>query len=165
MYPNCWSRILRFFRLDFFQSYWNSVREEFEFLIIIIGKILLLSYARWNHHKSFELSAPLTFWVPDIFQAWNQNLIMKYGLPDQFLCKEISRFIQQKVEKLQFWIKTLRKRPTTIFFKNARKFWSLKGNICKYSWLKWIKAINRSNMHRIIKVMLKLWHQRSAVHC
>ena len=41
----------------------------------------------------------------------------------------------------------------------------LKGNICKYSSLKWIKAINRSNMHRIIKVMLKLWHQRSAVHC
>ena len=38
---------------------------------------------RWNHHKSFEhrAAAPLTFWVPDIFQAWNQNLIMKYGPP------------------------------------------------------------------------------------
>ena len=31
-------------------------------------------YARWNHHKSFEpqVAAPLTFWVPDTFQAWNQ---------------------------------------------------------------------------------------------
>ena len=37
-------------------------------------------YARWNHHKSFEhrVAAPLTFWVPDIFQAWNQNFITKY---------------------------------------------------------------------------------------
>ena len=39
-----------------------------------------LYYARWNHHKSFEhrVTAPLTFWVPDIFQVWNQNLTIKY---------------------------------------------------------------------------------------
>ena len=28
---------------------------------------LIPFYARWNHHKSFELRAPLTFWGPDIF--------------------------------------------------------------------------------------------------
>ena len=38
--------------------------------------------ARWNHHKSFELkiAAPLPFWVLDIFQAWNQNLIDHFWL-------------------------------------------------------------------------------------
>ena len=39
-------------------------------------------YARWNLHKSFELQvdAPLTFWVSNIFQAWNQNLIWNIDL-------------------------------------------------------------------------------------
>ena len=32
-----------------------------------------------------ELQAPLTFEVPDIFQTWNRNLIMKYGPSNQFL--------------------------------------------------------------------------------
>ena len=41
-------------------------------------------YTRWNHHKSCEhrAAAPLTFWVPDIFQAWNQNFIIKYWPSD-----------------------------------------------------------------------------------
>ena len=43
-------------------------------------------YARWNLHKSFELQvdAPLSFWVPNIFQAWKQNLIKKYWPSDLF---------------------------------------------------------------------------------
>ena len=56
-------------------------------LEILRDFIIFPYYMRWNHHKSFELrvAAPLTFWVPDIFQAWNRNLIMKYGPSDQFL--------------------------------------------------------------------------------
>ena len=38
-----------------------------------IPKVFFVTfYARWNHHKSFKLqvAAPLTFWIPYIFQAW-----------------------------------------------------------------------------------------------
>ena len=34
--------------------------------------------------------APLTFWVPDMIQAWNQNLIMKHGPPEQIVLLEKS---------------------------------------------------------------------------
>ena len=49
------------------------------------GTRLFCYYARWNHHKSFEHPAPLTFGVPGIFQVWNQNLTMKYEPSDQNL--------------------------------------------------------------------------------
>ena len=52
-------------------------------LIFSKNSFLFCYYARWNHHKSFELPAPLAFWVIDIFQAWNQNLIMKYEPSDK----------------------------------------------------------------------------------
>ena len=46
-------------------------------------KFFITIYARWNHHTKVSSSTlTLTFWVPDIFQAWNQNLIMKYDLFD-----------------------------------------------------------------------------------
>ena len=50
-------------------------------------------YARWNHHKSFELQAPLTFWVFDIFQASNWNLFMKYQLSDHYMFFKLFNFI------------------------------------------------------------------------
>ena len=55
-----------------------------------ISKFLV--YARWNHHKSFEhrVAAPLTFWVPDIFKAWNQNLVMKYEPSDWYFKYTVS---------------------------------------------------------------------------
>ena len=81
---------------------WLSVSKEFPHCLKMTQNVsyfnskiqtIFDNYARWNHYKSFELQAPLTFWVPDIFQAWNQNLIMKYVLPDQFLSHETNRFI------------------------------------------------------------------------
>ena len=60
--------------------------------MVVSGKLKIQTffgnYARWNHHKSFEPRAPLTFWVPDIFQVRNQNLIMKYEPSDQFFINE-----------------------------------------------------------------------------
>ena len=67
----------------------------------------------WDHFWDFRLRvAPLTFGVPDIYQAWNQNLIKKYGPSNQILFYDKNRLIYQKLEKLQFWVKTLCKRPT-----------------------------------------------------
>ena len=60
--------------------------------------------ARWNHQKSFELqiAAPLTFWVPYIFQAWHQNFTMKYWPPDSLL-----------------WFRTLKKLFLKCFLLNS----------------------------------------------
>ena len=55
-------------------------------------------YARWNHHKNFEHWAPLTFWVPDLFQAWNWNLIMKYEYSDQFYAIKKSPYLAKSSE-------------------------------------------------------------------
>ena len=61
----------------------KNLRVSFLLPIHTVSKVYFLSknsksffvtfYARWNHHKSFKLqvAAPLTFWVPYIFQAWN----------------------------------------------------------------------------------------------
>ena len=58
------------------------------FWIVIIADFHISDYARWNHHKSFELPAPLTFWVPSIFEASNQNFIMEYEPSDQIFIDE-----------------------------------------------------------------------------
>ena len=63
--------------------YSQCLKIDLKYLIFSSRKYLNFSCARWNHHKSFELPAPLTFWVFDIFQVWNQNLIMKYEHSDQ----------------------------------------------------------------------------------
>ena len=68
-------------------------------------KLLYFSdYARWNHHKSFEhrVAAPLTFWVPGIFQAWNQNLFMKHGPSDQFSSKNRKYLLVKKWRNCNF---------------------------------------------------------------
>ena len=69
------------------------VENVFKSLIFFKFQLLFGNYARWNHHKSFELQASLTFWVPDIFLAWNQNLIMKSEPSDQNLVFKWISFI------------------------------------------------------------------------
>ena len=94
----------RIFPLEIRQQQYQKLEKENFCLYncpnIIINKIT----ARWNHHKSFELqiSAPLTFWVPYIFQAWNQNLFMKYPSSDPLFTtfQAIGLFIVSDLGKL-----------------------------------------------------------------
>ena len=86
---NALYQIARFFALS----------QTHEVLIIYFLEIKLKwlfsnFYARWNHHKSFEhrVAAPLTFWVPWIFQTWNQNFIMKYWPSDAIYGIHFARF-------------------------------------------------------------------------
>ena len=57
----------------------KSVLESFEFLLfLLITRVEITT--KVSNSKS---SNPLTFWVPNIFEAENQNLIMKYEPSDQ----------------------------------------------------------------------------------
>ena len=58
------------------------LKEARDYFILRVQSFLSLLRALKSPRKSFELHAPLTFWVLDIFQASNQNLIMKYGLSE-----------------------------------------------------------------------------------
>ena len=88
-------------------------------------------YARWNHHKSFGLRAPLTFWVPDIIQVSNQNIIMKCEPSDQNFCLQMIQFHSfLKLKWLGTFLNTLQyfKYPT----KPKIRFWKSTQNICDF---------------------------------
>ena len=81
---------------------WLSVSKEFPHCLKMTQNVsyfnskiqtIFDNYARWNHHKSFELQAPLTFWVPERFKAWNQNIIIKYEPSDHNLIFKWFNFI------------------------------------------------------------------------
>ena len=81
---------------------WLSVSKEFPHCLKMTQNVsyfnskiqtIFDNYARWNHHKSFELQAPLTFWVPERFKAWNQNIIIKYEPSDHNLVFKWFNFI------------------------------------------------------------------------